>query len=312
MWAALLCVAPGMGACGTRADARPAGIDRDELSRRAARLQQALNNPDASAGRDGMLARWLLPDRLKGISGLALTPDGRLLTHGVKRGRVFEIDYRRGMIVKEFTLAKGDEPLKGELEGIAVADDRVFMMSSEGTLYEFREGADRAKVDYRVHETGLGSECDFEGVAFARAINSLLLACRNVRNSALKESLVIYRWKLDGVGPGRVSRLAIPFAKIVGSNPWTSVHPSDITVEPFQGNYVLIAAKEKALIEVTPDGERVSAGPIPGKHPRAEGVAVTQDTLLIISDEAGHRTPDEAVHRPAVVTLYRWHREETP
>lgn len=311
MQATLLALAPLAAACGARADARPAVIDREELTRREARLKRALANPDAGADHDGMLARWLLPDQLKEISGLALTRDGRLLTHSVKRGRVFEIDYRRGMIVKEFSLAKGDDALKGDLRGITAADDRLFIMSADGTLYEFREGADRAKVDYLVHDTGLRSACNFEGVAFARAINSLLLACHEVHDRAFTDALVIFRWKLDAEGPGRISRLTVPFAKLGAASGFTSVHPSDITVEPFQGNYVLIAAREKALIEVTPEGEVVRAGPLPGKHPRAEGVTVTTDSLLIISDEAGHRTPDEAVHRPAVVTLYRWQREGT-
>src|ERR1700730_16935273 len=101
---ALLAVTCAGTACGGKAGARSAVIDSAELARRQERLKQALTNPDADSAHGGVLARWLLPDQLKEIAGLALTPDGRLLTHGVKRGRVFEIDYRRGMIVKEFSL----------------------------------------------------------------------------------------------------------------------------------------------------------------------------------------------------------------
>jgi hypothetical protein len=302
--AVALLAPPCVGAgCSGKADARPAVIDTAELTKRAARLQQALTNPDADSAHGGRLARWLLPDQLKEISGLALTSDGRLLTHGVRRGRVFEIDYRRGMIVKEFSLGRGSDALTGNFEGITVVNDVVYLMSSEGKLYEFREGKDGKKVDYIMHDTGLKTECEFEG---ARAINSLLLACKNVYNKHLKDSLVIFRWRLEGDSATRASRLTLPLAKAIGTNTWKGLHPSDITVEPFKGNYVLIAATEKALIEITPAGDVVSARPIPGDHPHAEGVAITKDSLLIISDEAGHRTPDEAVHRPAVVTLYRW------
>ena len=61
---------------------------------------------------------------------------------------------------------------------------------------------------------------------------------------------------------------------------------------------MLVAAQEKALIEITPSGELVRAIPLPGKHGQAEGVALTPDGILIVGDEA--------TNRPATLTLYRW------
>jgi hypothetical protein len=37
---------------------------------------------------------------------------------------------------------------------------------------------------------------------------------------------------------------------------------------------------------------------IPGEHRQPEGVAITRDGILLISDEANVK--------PAVITLYRW------
>ncbi len=85
---------------------------------------------------------------------------------------------------------------------------------------------------------------------------------------------------------------------MIGSNSWKELHPSDVSVDPATGNYVLIAAQEQALIEITPLGEVVSAVALPGKHKQAEGVALTGDGILIVSDEA--------TTRPASLTLYRW------
>jgi len=90
----------------------------------------------------------------------------------------------------------------------------------------------------------------------------------------------------------------VPITEVIGSNPWKSIFPSDITIDPFNGNYVLIAARQQALIEITPAGEVVFSRALPGPHEQAEGVAITKDSILMISDEA--------VRRPAVVTLYRW------
>ena len=75
-------------------------------------------------------------------------------------------------------------------------------------------------------------------------------------------------------------------------------HPSDITVDPFTGDYVLIAGIEKAIAEITPDGHVVFARKLPPGHEQAESVAITKDSILIIGDEAKQR--------PAILTLYRW------
>ena len=92
--------------------------------------------------------------------------------------------------------------------------------------------------------------------------------------------------------------LTIPMAQVVGSNDWKRLHPSDITIDPTTGNYVLISSQEKALVEITPAGEVDRSEALPGKHQQPEGVAITKDSILIVSDEAKKK--------PASITLYRW------
>ncbi len=245
--------------------------------------------------KDNPIARWVLPQRLAEISGLALTPDGRLLAHNDEIGRIFEIDYRRGVIGKQFLLGRTN--VRADFEGITVANQAIYLLASDGKLFEFREGDAGAHVPYKIHDTHLGRECEFEGVAFDPAIGSLLLACKNVGKKSLLGFLVIYRWKLDeGNGP-RLSLLTVPLAQVIGSNHWKGLHPSDITVDPSSGHYVLVSAQEEALIELTPSGEVVSARPLPAGHVHTEGVAVTKDGILIISDESGKQA--------AAITLYR-------
>ena len=271
--------------------------DSDVLAKRDARMKAALAQTDSGAPNPTPLARWLLPASLKEVSGLALTADGRLLAHDDSHGRVSEIDYRRGTIVKRFALEPKVDHV--DFEGITVADSVVFLLASNGTLYEFAEGADGAHVPYTVHDTELGSECEFEGVAFDRALKSLLLACKIVKTPAMRDSLVIYRWKLANglTRAARLSRLTVPIAAVAAANGWKTVHPSDITIDPKNGHYVMVASKDKAIIEITPTGVIVSARPLPGEHAQPEGLAITKDRILIVSDEAAGGT--------AVITLYR-------
>jgi uncharacterized protein YjiK len=281
------------------------GKDSTELVERDARLARAMARPDSGAA----IARWLMPAPLAEISGLALTADGRLLTHGDQRGQVFEIDYRRGVVVKQFTVGK--PTVHDDFEAITVVGDTVVLLSSNGTLYMFREGGNDDRVAFTVHDTKLGRECEFEGLAFDPAIRALLLACKNVHVKSLQNALVIYRWKLDGGTGDRLSTLTVPLKRVIGSNGWDGLHPSDITINPFNGHYVILASREKALVEITPAGDVIFARPLPGEHAQPEGVAITRDSLLIISDEMSQGASPKHPQRggggeSAAITLYRW------
>ena len=203
--------------CNVRSVAERKAADSTELAARAARLEHALTNPDSAKDRSEPLARWVLPRDLAEISGLALTADARLLVHDDEIARVFEIDYRRGTKVKEFML--GDGIVHGDFEGITVARDSVYLLTSTGRLYAFQEGANGTRVGYTLQNTGLGRDCEFEGVAFDPAINSLLLACKTPLKKRLRDELVIYRWKLAG-GADPVTQLTVPLDKVIGANKW--------------------------------------------------------------------------------------------
>jgi uncharacterized protein YjiK len=292
---AAICLVAGT-ACQAAPDDLGALIAGPTAVARAARLAGALANHDSSSGRVEPIARWLLPPALREISGLALTHDGRLLVHDDQLGQVWEVDYRRGVLVKRFSLGNG--VLKGDFEGITVANDMVYLLNSNGKLYEFPEGANGAQVDYKLYDTGLKQDCEFEGVAFDPAIDALLLACKHVHDKDVKDDLVIYRWSLKGDSATRLSRLAVPIAKVRGDNDWDKLEPSDISIDPVNGNYLLIASLQQAVFEITPAGEPVFARMLPPGHRQPEGVAVTKDSVLLVSDEGGNGT--------AMITLYRW------
>jgi len=270
-------------------------VDAGVVAEREAHLAQVLSQPAESTGK-APLARWILPESLEEISGLALSADGRLFAHGDEVGNVFELDYRSGVLVKQFSL--GRTPVLEDFEGITIAGDRMYLLVSNGKIYEFKEGNNGARVDYVIHDTRLGHECEFEGITFDPGLNALLLACKNVRAREYRDDLVIYAWKLpDGGGTGS-PQIVVPLKEIMAASKLKSFHASDMTRDPLTGNYVLTAAQENGLLTITPEGKVVSARQLPGSMQHTEGVAITPDSLLILSDEAGKH--------PAVIVLYRW------
>ena len=276
-----------------------ARADSSVLVQRETRLERSLAERDSGL-RDSTIdrkavARWIMPKDLDELSGIVLTHDGRLLAHGDEKAQVSEIDYRRGVVTKQFVV--GHPTIKADLEAITIAKGLVYLLASNGTLYEFHEGSNGERVDYTTHDTRLGKECELEGLAYDSTLNSLLLACKHVGTKHLKDDVVIYRWSLDESG-NRLTHLTVPQKDIVGRIGAERFHPSDITIDPFTGDYVLISGIEKAIVEITPDGHVVFARKLPPGHDQPESVAITKDSILIIGDEAKQR--------PAILTLYRW------
>jgi uncharacterized protein YjiK len=270
------------------------GLARRE-HRLEARLAQAAKRDD-----DVPVAKWIMPEELKEISGLTLTADGRLLAHDDEVSRIYEIDPRRGVIVKSFLFGNG---LRGDFEGITVAGDNIWVIKSNGKLYSFHEGENGTRVPYAAFDTKLGKECEFEGIVYDPDSALLVLPCKNPRGKGLDDELVIYRWQIGTSDSAGITRITIPISEAVGNNKWKRFRASDITRDPATGDYVLISSLEGGMIVMKRDGEVLSSTKLPGKHHQPEGVAITKDSVLIISDEA--------TGKPAAVTLYRWRRPDT-
>jgi DNA-binding beta-propeller fold protein YncE len=283
----------GLGAATSCVQRDPA----DQQARVAARhalLEERRAAPDTAPGTP--VAKWILPPGLGEISGLVLTRDGRLVAHDDELGRVTVIDARGGVLLKQFNL--GDRQTLADFEGITMVNDVFYMVTSRGALYEFREGLDGDRVHFTIHDLNLGQECEIEGVAHDAQLMVLVMPCKNVLASELKDQLVLYRWPLGGGVGSQVERFTMPLETVIGSNDWKQFRPTDIAVDPKTGHYVLVAAQEQGLLEMTRTGQVIRSMPLPGDHPQAEGIAITPDGLLIVSDESGNHS--------ATITVYRW------
>ena len=234
---------------------------------------------------------WRLPRRLTEISGLAVTRDGRLLAHHDEAGVVFELDYRTGAIVKEFALADGEAPVRGDFEGIATVEERIYLVTSAGRLYEFHEGTDREPVLFTMYATGVGQRCEIEGLAYDASRRALLLLCKRPVGQAPAGRLRVHAWSVDrrqlDENGGVVLEVG-DFSRHLGTN---GFRPSGIEWHPDSGRLLIVAARQQAIAEVTPDGaiaavRRFSAG----WHRQVEGVTLAPDGSLIVADEgAGGR-----------------------
>ena len=275
------------------AASRNAALDRRgrEVASRAAAADST-----AAVGKPSQepIALWILPYHYAEISALALTPDGRLLAMGDENSEIWEIDYRRGVVLKHFTV--GDPAIQADFEGLVVVDRQLFLMDSKGRIYRTTEGAEGTTVSYDEFDPGLGKECEFEGISYDPAARALLLACKHVGKGAPEHALVIYRVPLDD-RQAPATPLVVPIGQLNAAGAaWKRFEASEITRDPRSGNFLVMSSLERGIVEITPAGALVRVAAIPGSHRQPEGAAVTADGRLIVADEAAGDRP--------VITVY--------
>ena len=241
--------------------------------------------------------RFKLPKQWREISGLTMLGENRLLAHDDERGVVFEIDYRDGSIVKAFALSDQLDPVADDFEGIAAAEGRVYLVSSSGRLYEFVEGSDGETVLYNLYTTGIGRDHEIEGLAYDPDQRVLLLISKTPKNPQQTGLVTICRWSLDTKQLVEDGPILIPAVALSSRTDSKRFQPSGIERHPVSGNYFVVAARQHAIAEITPQGQVIAVADLAAdQHPQTEGIAFASDNTLIVSDEG--------VSKRATLTFY--------
>lgn len=287
--AALCAPAPDTG--DRQTDSAQAPVEAAAESAAQATAAVAAQSAADTAGAGGFLAclagpaerRLMLPGGLREISGLAVDRQGRLLAHSDERSEIGILDPATGRLIKAFGLRP---TVAADFEAITVADDAIYLLVSDGRLFETREGNPNERVAYTLHETGLKRECEFEGMAYEPGGRSLLLLCKTQHGKG-GAGLKFYRW-------------SVPEKRLASPDPVSVELPSDATQrlgrefrgsalerDPATGNFVAIASLNRAVAVFTSDGKLVAAGPLARRHLQPEALAILPDGRAVVGDEGG-------------------------
>jgi uncharacterized protein YjiK len=249
----------------------------------ASALQQpSLSDYDVS-GNSG--ARHKLSAALREVSGLATTSDGRVFAHADENATIIEVDARTGTVRKAFRLGAIAE--KGDFEGIAIAGDRFFLVTSQGLIYAAREGQANGAVSFTRHDSGAGSVCEIEGLAYDSVGERLLLPCKNTLRGEFRNRLIVLAVPLRTMRVQPTPVVAVPFGALPGGLR-RGVRPTSLEVQPRTRNWILLSSEPAALIELTPQGKVLGTAMLSAKrHGQAEGLTFMPDLTMLITDEGG-------------------------
>ena len=99
--------------------------------------------------------------------------------------------------------------------------------------------------------------------------------------------MTLYRWSIDAKELGdETAHTLIPITEFSRHIKGKKFQPSGIERHPLSGNYFIVAARQRAIAEITPDGQVLALKQFPAQwHRQIEGISFTAGSTLIVADE---------------------------
>lgn len=238
-----------------------------------------------------------LPHQLNEISGICFSDDGKLFGHNDEIGVVYQIDIKTGKIIKAFQLGKFG--VEADFEDIAIVKDKFFLISSKGVLYEFKEGKNLEKVDFKAIDLDYSSKFEIEGLCYDENSQSLLIASKEYPGKHYKGYRAIYSYSLTTNEVNKTPRFLISLKELKKDFDIKDFYPSAITKNPSNGNYYILSAKgHPAIIEIDSNGNLIEGKKLnPKNHRQPEGIAVSKNSEIFISDEGAGKSAKLTIYK---------------
>ncbi len=243
----------------------------------------AANEANAATAEDTDGVRVItLGDDLREISGLAVAGPTSVFAHNDEQGVVHEVSIEDGRTLRSFRFGE-----RGDYEGIAARDGRVFVITSEGMLSSLATAANSAAVTPDTVDTGAGEQCEIEGLSLAPQPGQLLILCKEIRGRGNRGRLLVLAWDIAARRLLPQPFIDADLSDALGENR-RGFAPSGIDWDQGRRRIVIVSARNRLLLELDESGQVTAQRVLEAlRHPQAEGVAVMPNGALVVADEAG-------------------------
>lgn len=114
--------------------------------------------------------KYVLPNVLAEISGLTEATNKKIYCLEDEHGVVYIYDFDKKKIVSKIKFGKDND-----YEGLAMVNNELYALTSNGTLYRIDNVENKEKVKSTKISTFLKSNCDAEGLCYDKDKNRLLI-----------------------------------------------------------------------------------------------------------------------------------------
>ncbi|WP_159024092.1 SdiA-regulated domain-containing protein [Formosa sp. L2A11] len=222
---------------------------------------------------------WEMPKKLVEISGISVLNFPQILSINDEEGKLYEYNLETEKVVDSYKFGKD-----GDYEDIAIIEDVVYVLKSNGTIYEIKNFKKKPKV--KKHKTFLSAKEDAEGLFFDKENNRLLIACKAEVEIDKEDKNVIYAFNLDTNTLNKTPAYIIPKKDFRFKDKKHHFAPSGLAINPKTHTLFVISTVGKLMVEMSLEGvilNKYSLDYPLFKQP--EGIFFSENGDLYISNE---------------------------
>lgn len=237
---------------------------------------------------------WELPTKLNEISGIVWVDDHTLACVQDENGVIFIYDLKEKSIVEEIPFAGN-----GDYEGIALHNNDLYIIQSDGLLYEVKDWRTTTKA-VSAHQTGFKASNNMESLTYSVRDKSLLTAPKDKDTN--EEYKGIYKIsltskKVSNNAPAyKIEMNAHALKEYKSKKLHKTFNPSEIAVHPKTHDIYVLEGKKPKLLILDAQGTLKTVYKLDKiDFPQPEGMTFSEDGDLYISNES--------VNGPATIHL---------
>ncbi|WP_462254198.1 SdiA-regulated domain-containing protein [Ekhidna sp.] len=236
--------------------------------------------------------KYFMPYVLEEISGLSFKQPNTILAIDDESGKMFEYNISEKNIIHSIAFNKS-----GDYEGIEMVNNEVFVLKSDGDLFQFPYGENKQTKAIKF-ENKLSSKNDTEGLGYDPKTNQLLIACKEKAGIEDSEfdgrafySVDIDKMKLNEkpafiIGPNELKAFWEENRSFNYEKDRIKFKPSAIAAHPITGHLYILSSVGKMLVVVDSNGEIQATYPVsPRILGQPEGLCFAPNGDMFISSE---------------------------
>lgn len=240
-----------------------------------------LNRPDE---------KYILPNQLQEISGNLILNDRIMICIQDEEGDLFFYDLMEKRIIKRVDFGKD-----ADYEDLTLAGDIVYVLRSNGTIYELENWDNKEDIVVTEYKTRLSKKNNCEGLCYEPDKNALLIALKGEPEADEEQDFdgfkAIYRFDLEKKKVKKRPAYLIELKQIKEVKKQSGdirFQPSALAIHPITDKIYVLASVGKAIVVMNRAGELLHYVKLnKWLFVQPEGISFAPDGTLYISSEGG-------------------------
>lgn len=230
-----------------------------------------------------VVEEWGLPKILDEVSGIAMIDEERIAAIQDENGIIFIYNLSTSKIEDQINFGND-----GDYEGIALVGNTAYVLRSDGNIFEVKDYLNSKNPETVEHKTAVQNEFNFEGLAYDKANNRLLLAAKE---KAKQDFIPVFAFDLESNSLLKETAYKISFNDEVFKDVKKkklekTILPSEINIDPATGKVYILEGVDPKIVILDKEGNLQKLHQLNrNQFKQAEGLTFGDSGEIYISNE---------------------------